>query len=122
MCCQSRIVRWVGVGIVVVCLPALLIGAERRAATAAARAKASAAAEQAAADAADDADAPANTVELFAAMKSKDIEVKFIPKDDREARVIIKNNTKQPLTVQLPEAFAGVPVLAQRRPAARTTA
>ncbi len=51
---------------------------------------------------------------MFAAMKSGDLDVKFIPKNDREARVIIKNNSKRPLNVRLPEAFAGVPVLPQR--------
>ena len=58
--------------------------------------------------------APApQSVEMFAAMKNGDIEVKLIPKNDREARVFLKNNTKRPLTVRLPDAFAGVPVLAQ---------
>lgn len=54
------------------------------------------------------------TVELFKAIESKEIEVKLIPKDDTEARVLIKNNTKKPLNVKLPDAFAGRPVLAQR--------
>jgi hypothetical protein len=53
------------------------------------------------------------TVELFAAIEAGDIEVKFIPKDDTQANVIIKNKTRQPLNVQLPQAFAAVPVLAQ---------
>ena len=56
----------------------------------------------------------AQTVEMFEAIKSKDIEVKIIPKDETESRVFIKNNTKQPLNVKLPAAFAGMPVLAQR--------
>ncbi|HEX3726780.1 MAG TPA: hypothetical protein VHV08_11085 [Pirellulales bacterium] len=55
----------------------------------------------------------AKSVDLFDAIKSKDLDVKFIPKDDSEARVIIKNNTDQPLTVRLPDAFAGMPVLNQ---------
>jgi hypothetical protein len=55
----------------------------------------------------------AESVELFAAMKSGDIDVKLIPKNDRESRIILKNNTKRPLTVILPDAIAGVPVLAQ---------
>jgi len=53
------------------------------------------------------------TVEMFEAIESKEIEVKLIPKDDTESRVLIKNNTKKPLNVQLPDAFAGRPVLAQ---------
>ena len=55
-----------------------------------------------------------HSVEMFAAMKSGEIDVKFIPKDDREARVMFKNKTKRPLSVRLPAAFAAVPVLAQR--------
>lgn len=54
------------------------------------------------------------TVEMFAAMQNGDIDVKIIPKDATEARVLIKNNTKQPLNVKLPDAFAGRPILAQR--------
>lgn len=55
------------------------------------------------------------TVEMFAAMQNGDIDVKLIPKDATEARVLIKNNTKQPLNVKLPDAFAGRPILAQGR-------
>ena len=50
---------------------------------------------------------------MFAAMKNGDIEVKLIPKNDRESLVKLTNKTKRPLTVRLPDAFAGVPVLAQ---------
>ncbi len=53
------------------------------------------------------------TVEMFAAIDAQDIEVRLIPKDDTESRVLIKNKTKKPLNVRLPDAFAGVPVLAQ---------
>jgi hypothetical protein len=77
-------------------LPAVLLSAERRAVKSAADVQ------------------PAATVEMFAAMKSRDIDVKLIPKDDTESRVIIKNNTQKALSVKLPDAFAGVPVLAQR--------
>jgi hypothetical protein len=55
----------------------------------------------------------AEQVELFAAMKSGDIDVQLIPRDETEVRLMIKNKTKKPLSVKLPEAFAGVPVLAQ---------
>jgi hypothetical protein len=54
------------------------------------------------------------TVELFAAIKSGDVEVRLIPKDAKEATVIVTNKTKKPLSVKMPEAFAGVPVLAQQ--------
>jgi hypothetical protein len=52
-------------------------------------------------------------VDMFDAIDSGDLEVKFIPKNADEARVIFTNNGKKPLNVRLPEAFAGVPVLAQ---------
>ncbi len=55
----------------------------------------------------------ATTVEMFAAMKEGQIEVKLIPKDSSEARVLITNKTDQPLSIKLPSTFAGVPVLAQ---------
>jgi hypothetical protein len=55
----------------------------------------------------------AETVEMFAAIEKGDIAVKLIPKDSTECRVLIENKTKKPLNVKLPEAFAGVPVLAQ---------
>ena len=53
------------------------------------------------------------TVEMFAAIEAEQIEVKLIPKDSTECRVMIRNKTEQPLNVKLPAAFAGVPVLAQ---------
>jgi hypothetical protein len=59
---------------------------------------------------------PAEAVELFAAIDDGQIDVQFIPRDSREARVIIKNNTKKPLNVRLPDAFAAAPVLAQAPP------
>lgn len=55
----------------------------------------------------------AEMVELFAAAAKGDIDVKMIPKDATTGQVIITNKTKKPLTIQMPEAFAGVPVLAQ---------
>ena len=53
-------------------------------------------------------------VPLFDAIKSGDIEVKYIAKNSREGRLLVKNTTDQPLTVKLPDAFAAVPVLAQQ--------
>jgi hypothetical protein len=72
-------------------LPALLFGVER----------------------AEFSDAVSKTVEMFAAMEAGQIDVKLIPKDSTQCRVLIENKTDKPLTVQLPDAFAGVPVLAQ---------
>lgn len=54
------------------------------------------------------------TVEMFAAIEKGDIAVKLIQKDAAQGRVLIENKTKKPLNVKLPEAFAGVPVLAER--------
>jgi len=53
------------------------------------------------------------TVEMFAAIEGGQIDVKLIPKDSTQCRVMIENKTNKTLTVQLPSAFAGVPVLAQ---------
>jgi hypothetical protein len=53
------------------------------------------------------------TVDLFQAMDDGQVDAKFIAKNDRAARVIITNKTNQPLNLQMPAAFAGVPVLAQ---------
>lgn len=55
----------------------------------------------------------AKEVELFQAMADGVIDVKFIARSDEKAQIIFKNNVKQPVNVRLPEAFAGVPVLAQ---------
>lgn len=51
------------------------------------------------------------TVDMFEAMKNDQIAVKFIPKNANAANLIIENKTKEPLAVQVPEAFAGVPVI-----------
>ncbi len=53
------------------------------------------------------------SVDVFDAIKDKQVEVKFIPKNDREAQILIKNVADRPLSVRMPEAFAGLPVLAQ---------
>jgi len=55
----------------------------------------------------------ADAVEMFSAVQQGQIEVKLIPRDSTWSRVLIENRTKKPLTVKLPDAFAGVPVLAQ---------
>ena len=52
-------------------------------------------------------------VDLFDGIKAGDIEVKVIPKDAKEGTVTIKNKTGKPLTIKVPDALAGVPVLAQ---------
>ncbi|MCA9175463.1 MAG: hypothetical protein KDB14_13355 [Planctomycetales bacterium] len=57
--------------------------------------------------------APYREVPLFEAMKNGEIEVQLIPKDATQATLIVKNKGKEPVSVRLPEAFAGVPVHAQ---------
>lgn len=52
-------------------------------------------------------------VELFDAIDAGQVDVKFIPRDSTKANVLIQNLTDQPLELELPDAFAGVPVLAQ---------
>jgi hypothetical protein len=59
------------------------------------------------------AQAAGETVEMFAALDAGDIEIKFIPKNANEATFVLINKTKKPLSVKMPAAFAGVPVLAQ---------
>jgi hypothetical protein len=59
-------------------------------------------------------DANQETVEMFGAMEKGQITVKLIPKDSTLCHILIENKTDKPLTVKLPETFAGVPVLAQR--------
>jgi hypothetical protein len=53
-------------------------------------------------------------VGLFEAMASGDIEVTVVAKDAKEGMLTVKNKANKPLTIKLPEAFAAVPVLAQR--------
>jgi hypothetical protein len=55
----------------------------------------------------------ADAVGLFDAMDEGQADVTLIVKNDHEARLLITNKTDQPLNIQLPNAFAGVPVLAQ---------
>ena len=52
-------------------------------------------------------------VELFAAMNAKQIDVKLIPKNAEQATIIVENKTDRPLSIKMPEAFVGMPVLAQ---------
>jgi hypothetical protein len=54
-------------------------------------------------------------VELFQAVDDKQVDLKFIPKNAEQATIVVRNLTKKPLSIQMPEAFAGVPVLAQQR-------
>ncbi|HEV3343421.1 MAG TPA: hypothetical protein VG125_23820 [Pirellulales bacterium] len=51
--------------------------------------------------------------DLFDAIDDGLVEVKFIPKNEKQARVRIKNLSGKPLSVRLPEAFGARQVLAQ---------
>ena len=59
------------------------------------------------------ADPNAKEVDLFAAMDAGEIEVKLVPKDSAGGQLIVKNKSDKPLSIRLPDAFAGVPVQAQ---------
>jgi len=52
-------------------------------------------------------------VDIFSAIEAGQIEARLITKDSSQCRLMVKNKTDKLLSVRLPEAFAGVPVLAQ---------
>ena len=52
-------------------------------------------------------------VDVFSAIDAGKIDVQLIAKDASKCRLIVTNKTDKPLNVMLPQAFAGVPVLAQ---------
>ncbi len=54
-------------------------------------------------------------VDVLAAEADGLVEVRFIANDARSAQVIVTSLFDRPLTIQLPPAFAGVPVLAQQQ-------
>jgi hypothetical protein len=56
---------------------------------------------------------PAKAVDLFIGMDSGEVEAVLIPKDSTGGTIMIKNKTDKPLSVKIPAAFAGVPILAQ---------
>lgn len=67
------------------------------------------------ANAADDAPKAdeAKPVELFQAMDEGLVEVKLTPKNSLKSSIAVTNKTEKPIVVEMPSAFAGVPVLAQ---------
>ncbi len=54
------------------------------------------------------------SVDMFDAIASGDIEVIVNPKNAAQANFIVKNNSSRPLAINMPPAFASVPVLKQR--------
>ena len=61
----------------------------------------------------DKAGVPKEPIGLFQAMDDNQVDVKFLAKNDHDAHILVKNNTDQPLTLKIPDAFAAVPALAQ---------
>jgi hypothetical protein len=57
--------------------------------------------------------APAEVHDVLAAESAGLVTVKYIPNDSRSAQIVVTNRSDRPLTLRLPEQFAGVPVLAQ---------
>jgi hypothetical protein len=51
--------------------------------------------------------------DLFEAEERQLVSLKYIPNDAKSAQIIVTNRTRRPLTLRLPAAFAGIPVLAQ---------
>ncbi|REJ70224.1 MAG: hypothetical protein DWQ31_01775 [Planctomycetota bacterium] len=57
----------------------------------------------------------AETVEMFQAIADGKIDVKLTVKNGEEARVVARNLTDRPLTIEPPDGFAAVPILAQNQ-------
>ena len=57
--------------------------------------------------------APVETHALLEAEAAGLVTVRYIPNDSRSAQIVVSNRSARPLTLRLPETFAGVPVLAQ---------
>ncbi len=51
--------------------------------------------------------------DVLEAEKQGLVTVRYIPNDSRSAQILVTNRSKRPVTLRLPTAFAGVPVLAQ---------
>ena len=51
--------------------------------------------------------------DLFEAQERQLVSVRYIPNDAKSGQIIVTNRTRRPLTLRMPTAFAGIPVLAQ---------
>lgn len=51
--------------------------------------------------------------DLFEAEQQQLVSLRYIPNNAKSAQIIVTNRTRRPLSLRLPAAFAGVPVLAQ---------
>lgn len=56
---------------------------------------------------------PVQPLDLFDAMDDGVVEVTFVARNAREGRIVMKNTSDEPVNVTIPDAFIGVPVLAQ---------
>lgn len=70
-------------------------------------------AESPADDASTSGESDSEPIDLFEAIDEGLVEVKFIARDDHRGRVIVENKTDEEVQFRMPEAFVGVPVLAQ---------
>ena len=52
-------------------------------------------------------------VEFFAAIENDQIEAHFLPRNERQATLRLRNKTQRPLDVRMPRHLAAVPILAQ---------
>ncbi|HEX3871559.1 MAG TPA: hypothetical protein VHV77_14045 [Pirellulales bacterium] len=55
----------------------------------------------------------AKAVDLFKAAEAGQIEVRVIPRDEKQARILVTNKTNEPLRVRMPAVYAASPILAQ---------
>jgi hypothetical protein len=95
---RNKKLRWLAVGLALFLLPAVVLAANRRSKT----------------PKMGEFNPDHETIEMFDAIENGQIRATVIPKDSTLCRVMIENKSDRPLNVKLPEAFAGVPVLAQR--------
>ncbi len=52
-------------------------------------------------------------IEFFAARQAGMIDVNFIPRNSKQANILIRNNTNKPIALNMPQAFGGIPVVGQ---------
>lgn len=53
------------------------------------------------------------SIEFFAARQAGMIDVNFIPRNSKQANILIRNNTNKPVVLNMPQAFGGIPVVGQ---------
>jgi len=62
------------------------------------------------------ADSETQVVELFSAIDAEQVGAKLIPRDSKRLSLFVENKTDKPLSIRMPVAFVGAPVLAQLFP------